>query len=540
MGDGTIVARFGTVSSPEGGDTLAFSATSTVGAPETPGLAMDASSTAFERFAVSERSKSVTEAAPRRIRRGWLVRRMLLGADLLALTAAFAVVEAFFHQSQVVGSVGIGLEAVIFLGLLPVWVLAAKLYGLYERDEESATHSTADEVLSVFHLVTVGVWVFYATSWLVGLSNPDQAKLATFWFLALVLVVAARSAARTLARRQSAYIQNALIVGAGEVGQLIGRKLLQHPEYRINLLGFIDAEPRAKRRDLGDLPVLGAPEDIGEIVRREGVDRVIVAFSRDGHQKMLDLVRAIRKHDVHVDLVPRLFEAVSANVGIHTLEGLPLVGLPASGISRSSRFLKRSFDLIGSAILLALLAPTMLVIAFLIRRDSPGPVLFRQTRLGMDLREFTMLKFRTMYEGTDEAPHREYIKQIVKSDALPGSNNLYKLERHDSITRVGRWLRKTSLDELPQLTNVLRGEMSLVGPRPLIPYELELFSPHQFERFLVPAGLTGLWQVEARAHTTFGEALDLDVAYARGWSLGLDLRLLLRTPLLIFRKRETG
>jgi lipopolysaccharide/colanic/teichoic acid biosynthesis glycosyltransferase len=167
-------------------------------------------------------------------------------------------------------------------------------------------------------------------------------------------------------------------------------------------------------------------------------------------------------------------------------------------------------------------------------------VFFRQTRLGMDMREFTLLKFRTMREGTDEAPHREYVKQIMRSDALPQSNNLYKLDRNDSITPVGRWLRKTSLDELPQLINVLRGEMSLVGPRPLIPYELELFSPHHYERFLVPAGLSGLWQVEARAHTTFGEALDLDVAYARGWSLGLDLRLLLRTPLVIFRKRETG
>jgi exopolysaccharide biosynthesis polyprenyl glycosylphosphotransferase len=541
MGDGTIVARFGTVSSPEGGDTLAFSATSTVGAPEAPGRAPDAAGAAFERFARPKPQKSATdETAPWRMRRGWLVRRMLLAADLVALAAAFAVVEAFFHKSRLVGEVGIGVETVIFLGLLPVWVLAAKLYGLYDRDEESATHSTADEVVSVLHLVTVGVWIFYATSWLVGLSNPDQAKLATFWFLALVFVVAARSAARALARRQSAYVQNALIVGAGEVGQLIGRKLLQHPEYRINLLGFIDAEPLAKRRDLGDLPVLGVPEDIGEIVRREGVDRVIVAFSRGGHQQMLDLVRAIRKHDVHVDLVPRLFEAVGANVGIHTLEGLPLVGLPAGRISRSSRFLKRSLDVFGSAVLLALCAPAMLVIAVLIRRDSQGPIFFRQTRVGMDLREFTLLKFRTMYEGTDEAPHREYIKQIMRSDALPGSNNLYKLERHDSITRVGRWLRKTSLDELPQLINVLRGEMSLVGPRPLIPYELELFSPHQFERFLVPAGLTGLWQVEARAHTTFGEALDLDVAYARGWSLGLDLRLLLRTPLVIFRKRETG
>jgi lipopolysaccharide/colanic/teichoic acid biosynthesis glycosyltransferase len=182
----------------------------------------------------------------------------------------------------------------------------------------------------------------------------------------------------------------------------------------------------------------------------------------------------------------------------------------------------------------------MLVVAIVIRRDSPGGVFFRQTRLGMDLRQFTLLKFRTMREGTDEAPHREYVRQIAHRDALPGPNNLYKLERHDSVTKIGRWLRKTSVDELPQLFNVLRGDMSLVGPRPVIPYELELFAPQHYERFLVPAGLTGLWQVEARAHSTFREALDLDVAYARGWSLGLDVRLLLRTPLLMLRRKETG
>jgi lipopolysaccharide/colanic/teichoic acid biosynthesis glycosyltransferase len=182
----------------------------------------------------------------------------------------------------------------------------------------------------------------------------------------------------------------------------------------------------------------------------------------------------------------------------------------------------------------------MALIALLVRRDSSGPVFFRQARLGMDMHEFTLLKFRTMRDGTDDAPHREYLKQIMSVDALPSANNLYKLDRSDAVTRVGAWLRKTSLDELPQIFNVLRGEMSLVGPRPAIPYELELYAPHHFERFIVPAGLTGLWQVEARAHSTFGEALDLDVVYARSWSLGLDLRLLLRTPLLMLRKRETG
>src|SRR5205823_11257006 len=157
-------------------------------------------------------------------------------------------------------------ETVILLFLLPLWGLAAKPFGLFDRDGERATPLTADEVLRVFHLVTVAVWLFYATSWLVGLSRPNQAKLATFWFLALVSVAAARAAARTLARQQSAYVQNAVIIGAGEVGQLVGRKLLQHPEYHINLVGFVDADPREKRRDLGELPILGAPERISELI----------------------------------------------------------------------------------------------------------------------------------------------------------------------------------------------------------------------------------------------------------------------------------
>jgi lipopolysaccharide/colanic/teichoic acid biosynthesis glycosyltransferase len=153
--------------------------------------------------------------------------------------------------------------------------------------------------------------------------------------------------------------------------------------------------------------------------------------------------------------------------------------------------------------------------------------------------EFTSLKFRTMQVDTDAKVHRDYISKTMTSAAEANRSGLYKLNRADAVTGFGRWLRKTSLDELPQLINVLRGEMSLVGPRPCIPYEVEHFAPHHLERFLIPQGLTGLWQVTARANSTYGEALDLDVAYVRGWSLGLDLRLLLRTPLQVIRQRTS-
>jgi lipopolysaccharide/colanic/teichoic acid biosynthesis glycosyltransferase len=227
------------------------------------------------------------------------------------------------------------------------------------------------------------------------------------------------------------------------------------------------------------------------------------------------------------------------NVDVHSVEGLTLLSLRPMRMSRSSRLAKRSLDIVGAGLLLILTAPLFGLFAWRIKRDSPGPVFFRQTRLGQDMKEFTALKFRTMTDVRHDDAHRKYMTSIMNSSVTVGENGLYKLERPDAVTRVGRFLRKTSLDELPQLLNVLRGDMSLVGPRPCIPYETSLFEPHHFERFLVPAGLTGLWQVMARSRSTFVEALDFDVAYARGWSFGLDLRLLARTPLQIFRDRGT-
>ena len=489
------------------------------------------------------RTQAVGAASPAepRTRRGWLVRRILLVADAVGLLLAFLATELLFSGTDPrVDSVGIPLETAVFVATLPVWVVAAKLYGLYDNDEERATHSTADEFVAVFHLITVGVWTFFALSWLTGLTSPSQPKLATFWIISITTVVLGRSVARAIARRQPAYVQNTIIVGAGDVGQLIGRKLLQHPEYGINLVGFLDAEPKERRADLGDLQLLGPPEMLTQIVRERRIDRVILAFSKEPHERLLELVSSLREHDVQVDVVPRLFEAVNPQVGIHSLEGFPLLGLGAARVSRSALFLKRCLDLVGASILVAAVAPLMALVALLVKRDSPGPILFRQERLGRNMRPFTLFKFRTMRDGTDAEPHREYLRQIMDPRAEPGANKLYKLDRSDQVTRIGCWLRRTSLDELPQLFNVIRGDMSLVGPRPAIPYELELYAPHHYERFLVPAGLTGLWQVEARARSTFAEALDLDVAYARGCSLGLDLRLLARTPLLMLRRRGTA
>jgi exopolysaccharide biosynthesis polyprenyl glycosylphosphotransferase len=328
-------------------------------------------------------------------------------------------------------------------------------------------------------------------------------------------------------------------VGAGTVGQLIARKFLQHPEYGIRLLGFVDGDPRKLRQEVQHVPVLGALDSLPEIVRRDGVERIVVAFAREPNTQTLDAVRSLRDLDVQIDIVPRLFEVIAPSVGIHTVEGLPLVGLPPIKLSRSSQLIKRGVDVVGASAGLILTAPLFALIALLIKRDSAGPIFFRQERIGFNMEPFPVLKFRTMRIGSDDQAHREYIKATMTASAVPQANGIYKLDSGSVVTPFGRWLRKTSLDELPQLINVLRGEMSLVGPRPCIAYETEHFAPHHFERFLARPGLTGLWQVTARAHSTFGEALDMDVAYVRGWSLWLDITLLLRTPMQLLRGGAT-
>ncbi len=473
----------------------------------------------------------------RRSGRDRLMPRSLLLADLAGLCLAYALATLLATGDGVLGTPR---EMLVFALTLPCWVLAAKLHGLYEHDQARTDHTTTDDVVGIVHIVTAGVLLLLVASRVAGRASPSVDALIVFWGLAICVLPAARTIAREVCRHSAAYTQNAIIVGAGEVGQLIGRKLIRHPEYGVNVVGFVDSEPRARRSDLPEhFSILGPPQSLPDLVRRLDVDRVVIAFSHASAAELVSLVRRLSGLPVQIDLVPRLFELVGPHTNVYGVEGIPLLGLTPTRAGRGARALKRGLDVVASAAGLILLAPLLGWIALRIHRGSPGPVLFRQTRLGIEMREFELLKFRTMKVETDSSAHRDYIRATMSASAEADESGLYKLDRGDSVTSVGRWLRRTSLDELPQLVNILRGDMSLVGPRPCIPYEVENFERHHLERFSVPQGLTGLWQVAARANSTYGESLDMDVAYARNWSLGLDLRLLLRTPGAVLRQRSS-
>ncbi len=470
-------------------------------------------------------------------RRSRLVPRSLVLADLLALSVSYLIVTLIWGEK---GAFGSWRELLVFMATLPCWVFMAKLQGLYQRDYERAAHSSTDDVVGVFFIVAVGLWLLLVASQLTDRPGPAINGLIAFWVLAVCTVPSFRRIAREVCKRTRSYQQNTLIVGAGEVGQLVARKLVNHPEYGANVVGFIDRNPRARRPDLPEnLTILGPPERLPAIIDRLDVERVVIAFSNETESDLLAAMRHLSGLPVQIDVVPRLFELIDLRATMHWVEGMPLLGLPRKRPARGSLIAKRAIDIAGAGVGLLALSPLLAFIALRVRLDSPGPIIFRQTRLGENMKEFTAFKFRTMKVDTDDSVHRAYIQQSMSPQAVTNENGLYKLDRSDSVTKFGFWLRRTSLDELPQLVNVLRGHMSLVGPRPCIPYEAETFAPHHLRRFSVPQGLTGLWQVTARANSTYGEALDMDVAYARGWSLGLDLQLLLRTPLEVLRQRSS-
>jgi exopolysaccharide biosynthesis polyprenyl glycosylphosphotransferase len=477
---------------------------------------------------VDERTLEIVERRRRTavIRgRGWLVRRMLLAADLLGLAAAFLAAELTLGSGQ---GITVETEYLLFLAILPVWVVLAKLYGLYDRDEERTDHSTADDLVGVVHMVTLGAWVFYAGSHIADLAAPQLRKVAVFWALAIVLVTLGRAVARGYSRRHMAYVQNTVIVGAGDVGQTIARKLLNHPEYGINLVGFVDSQPRDRRDDLEHLTLLGPPERLPAIVRLLDVERVIVAFSNDGHEPTLELIRSLKELEIQVDVVPRLYELVSPGVGIHTVEGLPLLGLPPLRLSRSSRLIKRTMDVAVSLLGLLVLAPLLVLIALLIKLDSRGPVFFRQVRMGARDRTFRIFKFRTMAIDADE--RKAEVAHLNMHARNGGDPRMFKIPDDPRATRAGRLLRRFSLDELPQLLNVLKGEMTLVGPRPLILDEDgEIASEWARKRLDLKPGITGLWQVLGRSAIPFEEMVKLDYLYVTTWSLANDIRLMVRT-----------
>jgi exopolysaccharide biosynthesis polyprenyl glycosylphosphotransferase len=457
--------------------------------------------------------------------------RAFMAADLLALALAYVC------AAPLADALGARASAPLLLAFLPVaYVGLAALHGLYDRDEQRPDHGTTEDLPAIVQSLTVVVWAFLVGAWALEGGPARLGFFVIVWGMALTLVPTSRTVLRGIARRRAWFPQNAIIVGAGDVGQLVARKILQRPSHGVNLVGFVDAEPRLPADGLEHVPRLGPPERLPELIEPLDVDRVIVAFSRATHDETVALIRSVKDYDVQVEIVPRLFEGLGTRVGVHALKGLSLVSLPPLRRSAAALTAKRTMDIFLSSAALVVLSPLLAYLALRIKRNSKGPALYRQERVGQGGEPFRVYKFRTMHleycRGQDyggEGAEAAFARLMENAAAKIEFEDSYKLSADPRITRFGRMLRRTSLDELPQLLNVLRGDLSLVGPRPITVEELPRYGGGARTLLQVRPGLTGWWQINGRSQVSYPERVRLDLSYVAGWSLRGDVMILAKT-----------
>jgi exopolysaccharide biosynthesis polyprenyl glycosylphosphotransferase len=466
--------------------------------------------------------------ADRHSDRSYWLRRLLLAGDMLSVSLALLIAVVVAGGDQDVLA-----DWAWSLLLLPAFALLMRAYGLYNRRIQRISHSVLDDVPPLFNvLVLAGIclWLYYRY------LPPQQLVYDE------VLLFGAASALLVISIRAGVFGIWARLVGPERVVFLgvedsaapaLMSKIRKHREYHLEPLGMIQTNGRPPTAE--SLPVLGRLGDPGLAGQIEGlgVNRVVVGqLDPQDRPRVAELLREGQKHGLEVSVLPQLFDLVGPLAELDEIEGLTVLTIHPPVLSRSSRILKRGLDLLVSSLALVFAAPLLLVIAAAVKLDSAGPALFRQTRIGKDGRRFTLLKFRTMTQDAES--------QTARLMATSQDPDWLLLDEDPRITRVGRLLRRTSLDELPQLWNVLRGEMSLVGPRPLSETDDRSVRGWGRTRLDLVPGLTGLWQVLGRTSIPFEEMVKLDTIYVSNWSLWGDIKLILRTVPALLTGRGTN
>jgi exopolysaccharide biosynthesis polyprenyl glycosylphosphotransferase len=447
--------------------------------------------------------------------RSAVLRRFLLVADIASAFLG-GLLAALIFGLDLASTTGL-IFVVIGFSILLAFVLG--LYG--DRDLMTWASGLADAP-RVLIAALVLAWPVLGATELMGLGSPAAvaivATVATAGFDSL-----GRALGRGRVHRIAPLRQRTVIVGSGVVADRLADRLERHSEFGLEPIGLVDDDVHTLE-GVQRLPKLGSLDQLDKVLEVGGVDRVVIAFSKASHQQLLSCIRTCRDQRVAVDIVPRLFELLDSGQALYQIGGLPLLSIGAPPLTKASRTAKRVLDIVGSGLILTVLSPFLLLIAIAIKLDSPGPVFFRQVRAGRGNTQFRLIKFRSMYKDAEERK-RQYEKDNEATDGV-----MFKIKRDPRITRVGGFLRRSSLDEIPQLVNVFRGEMSLVGPRPLILKESEQAAQAWHARRLdLRPGITGLWQISGRSDLPFQEMVRFDYQYVSGWSLARDIEVLLAT-----------
>ena len=469
---------------------------------------------------------------------------ILVPLDYLALVAAFVaayIVRVKIDPRPVAHPVAALTFLKLALILLPIWILIFALTGLYNQSNQRRRF---DEAGKIFVAVSGGVMFIILLDFLQRNSIfPSKSVPIYAYGFALIAVLFVRTVVRAIQRglfRVSVGVHRALIIGSGELAQRIASSLVPATGYRI--AGCIDIAKGASKRMKG-ITVYKSLDEAKTALGERGFDEIIQADSALDQEEILDLVTYATNHHLSYRFIPNQFGLYAVNSQMGNMAGIPIVEIKLTPLDGWGRILKRAFDVSGSVVGLILLSPVFAVIAVIISLRDPGPVFYRHRRLSRIGKELFMFKFRSMSQKFSTNPKfkgkspEEVFEILGRPELAKEFKIAQKVQDDPRISQVGRFLRSSSLDELPQLLNVLKGDMSLVGPRPVVPVELERYGDYGASFLALKPGITGLWQISGRNDISYDERVKLDIYYVEHWSLWLDMKILFKTVLVILGRK---
>jgi len=417
------------------------------------------------------------------------------------------------------------LEIGVILGVLLIFVLR----GMYSL---RLSGSLFTQIWRIMTSLTIGLSILIAYYFVSQPSSSSRLLVPFIWVCSIVILSLGRvvlSALVGMLHRLGLGETRVLVVGSGRLSKMIMQHIVASPNLGYTIVGFVH-DIHEQPGDFGRFRMLGTLEDLALVIRSMRVDEVIIALPSELHEQTIRSVRLCERLGATFKLVPELYELSLSRIDMETIEGIPLLGIKQKPLNRIQRTLMRATDIVGAVLVLLLGSPFWLCFAVLIKLTSPGEVILRQTRVGLNERKFTCYKFRSMYKNAEQV-----LASLMAHNEAQGP--LFKMKDDPRVTAIGRFLRKTSLDEIPQLFNVIKGDMSLVGPRPPLQREVDQYEEWQKGRLAMKPGMTGLWQVRGRSDLSFDEGVLMDLYYIENWSLRLYYHILSRTiPAVLFSR----
>jgi exopolysaccharide biosynthesis polyprenyl glycosylphosphotransferase len=454
--------------------------------------------------------------------------------DVVLVYAAFALAYLVRYELKIGPPIhqDIGFSAYQPIGLL---LIAIMIPVLFVKDAYQPHMSTevVDEFVTVFSAGTITVAAIVVIAAMLQQYEYSRAVVVYLWIFVILSVGSGRAFYRALQgvlHRRGIGVSRVLVVGDSDAGKMVMQSIMNRPDLGFHLAGFVYHQPKGKMRDFGRFRALGTVADVPKLIDGGTVDEIIIALPSSAHQEVWPILHLCERHGVDIKLIPDLFELSLGRVQVESVGGIPLLDVRERPLRSLARAVKRAVDVLFGGVALALSLPVLGVLALLIRLESKGPAFLRQDRVGLSGKRFTCYKLRTM------RPDAEAMRDAL--DRMNETNGpIFKIRDDPRRTRLGRGIRRWSLDELPQFWNVLKGDMSIVGPRPPLPREVADYDDWHMRRLEVKPGMTGIWQVSGRSDLPFDEMVMMDVYYVDNWSLALDLKIMLRTILPVLARR---